>query len=199
MYYPTCHASWFAILGGGANAMDKREAQAQGLGISVTSPDGKVPLDEGWNIVTPEWFYTSSDDEALYFKAGGSTYNFSKVVNQIAVANCISAGRGLYLQVSNGYISAAGCLPTSGGGGGTAFSENWESGGIDSGKWTTSGVISVASSSSLGGPDSWGQYALQTSGVCGSSGTVMNTQKLSISRGATVSFDLISSGSSCGF
>jgi hypothetical protein len=96
---------------GAAQAMDKAAAQALGLGICVSTPDGKAPLDEGWSTVSPEWFYTSSADEILYFRAGSVTYSFTKIVNQIAVANCISAGRTMYLNVSGGYISAAGCLP----------------------------------------------------------------------------------------
>jgi len=94
-----------------AQSMDKAEAMAKGYGMAVGTPDGKVPLESGWNILSPAWFYTDSSSETLYFKAGTTTYSFTKVVNQIAMANCISAGRSVYLNVESSYISAGGCLP----------------------------------------------------------------------------------------
>jgi hypothetical protein len=138
-----------------AQAMDMAAAQAKGYGIAVTTPDGKAPLDEGWNTITPEWFYTSSTDQILYFRASGTTYSFSKFVNQVAVANCISAGRTLYMKVESGYISAGGCLPT-GGGGGTAPTV------------TTTAATSITESSATSGGNvtSQGSAEVTARGVC---------------------------------
>lgn len=97
-----------------AKAMDLATAKANGYGYSASTPDGKVPLENGWNQASADWFYTSSQDESLRFKALGTIYVLTKVVSQIAAANCISEGRILYMNVSSGYITATGCLPQGG-------------------------------------------------------------------------------------
>ncbi len=94
-------------------AAQQQLRQATGHDIlCLDHPEGKVAADlpqEQWVQVSPEWLYSDSAEELMYFRASGATYSFSLAVNQIAIANCITAGKVMYLYIQGSYIRSTGC------------------------------------------------------------------------------------------
>ncbi len=100
---------------GVAQAIDMQAAadlaNSKGVGVSLDTPDGTVPLADGWITVTPKWFVSNSSDSNLTFKTeSGETYLFTVVANQLSMASCVASGKTVLLYVESNYISRTGCV-----------------------------------------------------------------------------------------